>query len=100
MAKWRLPPKTRHSVFVDGNKIQLSGYISADVMAAFEAGRREALEEAAHLCEALEKEYKKKREELDTPDDSLYWGMSCGAYECTTEIRKLLGRLSVDINIL
>jgi hypothetical protein len=100
MTKWTLPQKTRHSVYVDGNKIQLSGFMSADVIAAYEAGRGEALEEAAQLCDALEKDFKKKRDELDALEDSFYWGMSCGAFESAAEIRKLLARASVDISTL
>ncbi|WP_342618721.1 hypothetical protein [Rhodoferax sp. GW822-FHT02A01] len=96
MTKWTLPQKTKHSVVVKGNKVQLSGFNSADVLAAYEAGRREALEEAAQLCDALEKDYKKKREEIDSLEDSLYWGMSCGAFESAAEIRKLLARMPVD----
>jgi len=96
MTKWTLPKKTKHSVVVKGNKVQLSGFVSADVLAAYEAGRREALEEAAHICEALERDYKKKREEIDSLEDSLYWGMSCGAFESAAEIRKLLARTTFE----
>jgi len=99
MAKWTLPQKSRHYVYVDGNKIQLSGYTSADVLAAFEAGRSEALEEAAKLCDALERDFKKKKEELDDLDNSFFWGMSCGAFESAAEIRRHLDRIAVDIRI-
>ena len=54
MTKWTLPKKSQQTVRVDGRIIQLSGFNSADVMAAFQAGRNEALDESARICEALE----------------------------------------------
>ena len=99
MTKWTLPRKSRQTVRVDGRIIQLTGFNSADVIAAFQAGREEALEESALLCEALEKEFKAKSDELDALEDSFFWGMSCGAFEGAKKIRKLLELPSVDIII-
>ena len=99
MTKWTLPKKSQQTVRVDGRIIQLSGFNSADVMAAFQAGRNEALDESARICEALDIEFKMKSDELDAMEDSFFGGMSCGAFESAERIRKLLEHASVDINI-